>query len=300
MPEFQTPNPIAATLEINAGDIRVVASERTDTVVEVQPGNPSDPADVNAAEEAQIDFADGRLVVKTAKDWKQHLPFIGPFGGGPAVEVTLALPSGSRLEGNTGLGMLRCVGRMGDCRLRTTAGNVLVDEAGAADLHTGFGDIVADLVTGELKAATGSGEIRIGVVRGAARVRNANGAIKLGTIDGDLHAKTANGSIAVDAARSSVNAKTANGSIRIGAVERDAVEIDTGAGEISVGIREGTAAWLDLKAPGGSVRNGLDSVGGPGPADTKVEVRAHTSFGDIVIHRAAGANPPADTSETIE
>jgi hypothetical protein len=300
MPKFQTPNTIMATVDINAGDVRIVAGDRTDTVVEVQPRNPSDPADVRAAEEANIDFSDGRLTVKTPKDWKQHLPFIGPSGGGPAVEVTIALPSGSRVDGNTGLGIFRCEGRLGECRLKTAAGSLVLDQAGAADLRTGFGDIAADLVTGELTAFTGSGEVRIGVVRGNARLRNSNGAIKLGSVDGDLQAKTANGSIAIDAARKSVNAKTANGGIRIGEVARDIVEVDTAAGEISIGIREGTAAWLDLNAPGGNVRNALDAVGSPEPADEKVEIRAHTSFGDIVIHRSAGASAATDTTETIE
>ncbi len=300
MPKFETPDPIVATVEINAGDVQVTASERGETVVEIRPRNPSDSADVRAAEEARLEYSDGKLLVKTAKDWKQHIPLLGPFGGGPAVEVTIALPSGSSVEANTGLGTFRCEGRLGDCRLKTGAGGIILGEAGTADLQTGFGDIVADLITGELKSTTGSGEVRIGVIRGAAHVRNSNGAIKLGTIEGDLEARTANGSIAIDRARSSVRAKTANGAVRIGAVERNVVQIDTAAGEISVGISEGTAAWLDVSAPRGNVRNGLGSVNSPEPADDKVEIRAHTSFGDIVIHRAAALSAAADSTEITQ
>jgi hypothetical protein len=34
------------------------------------------------------------------------------------------------------------------------------------------------------------------------------------------------------------------------------------------------------------VRNSLDSADGPGQSEGTVEVRARSSFGDIVIHRA--------------
>jgi hypothetical protein len=53
-----------------------------------------------------------------------------------------------------------------------------------------------------------------------------------------------------------------------------------------VGIREGTAAMLDVRSAFGSVRNSLTASDGPQPSDQKVELRARTSFGDIVIHRS--------------
>ena len=37
MPTFDTPQPITATVEISAGSVRLVASDRDDTVVEVRP-----------------------------------------------------------------------------------------------------------------------------------------------------------------------------------------------------------------------------------------------------------------------
>ena len=41
MPNFDTPQPITATVEISAGTVRLVASDRDDTVVEVRPRDES-------------------------------------------------------------------------------------------------------------------------------------------------------------------------------------------------------------------------------------------------------------------
>ena len=40
MPTFETPEPISVSLELGVGDVRIAASERTDTVVEVRPSDP--------------------------------------------------------------------------------------------------------------------------------------------------------------------------------------------------------------------------------------------------------------------
>lgn len=46
MPTFATPVPIAATVEVAGAQVRVTASERTDTVVLVEPINTASPSDV--------------------------------------------------------------------------------------------------------------------------------------------------------------------------------------------------------------------------------------------------------------
>jgi hypothetical protein len=49
MPTFATPEAISATVDVIAGDVRIIASDRTDTVVEIQPSNPNKKQDVSAA-----------------------------------------------------------------------------------------------------------------------------------------------------------------------------------------------------------------------------------------------------------
>jgi hypothetical protein len=57
-------------------------------------------------------------------------------------------------------------------------------------------------------------------------------------------------------------------------------------GDLKIGIAAGTAAWLEVNTGFGQVHNQLDSANRPEESDETVEVRAHTSFGGITIHRA--------------
>ena len=84
-----------------------------------------------------------------------------------------------------------------------------------------------------------------------------------------------------------MEAKTSNGTIRIGRVARDTATLHTATGDLEIGIAEGTAAWLDLKTGCGRVNNAMDDIGQvPQKSDRTVEVRAHTSFGDITVRRS--------------
>ncbi len=49
MPKFDTPNPISITLDLGVGDARIIASDRSDTLVEIRPRDISRDADVKAA-----------------------------------------------------------------------------------------------------------------------------------------------------------------------------------------------------------------------------------------------------------
>ena len=63
MPIFETPQPISVTVELSAGDLRITATDRSDTVVEVRPSNAEDASDVKAAEQTRVDYADDKLTV---------------------------------------------------------------------------------------------------------------------------------------------------------------------------------------------------------------------------------------------
>jgi DUF4097 and DUF4098 domain-containing protein YvlB len=145
--------------------------------------------------------------------------------------------------------------------------------------------VTVDRIAGRAEI-TGSGQVRIRQIDGGAVIKNLNGVTWIGDIKGDLRCNAANGDITIDRALSAVMAKTANGAVRIGEVMRGSVELGTAYGELEVGIREGTAALLDVRSQFGSVRNLLTASDGPEPSDQRVEVRARTSFGDIVIRRS--------------
>jgi DUF4097 and DUF4098 domain-containing protein YvlB len=281
MPTFPTSQPIRVTLDIAAGDVRVTATERDDTVVEVAPRDPSRKADVKAADQTRVELADGRLLVKTPR---QGLPLTR----GWAVSVTIALPAGSRLDGHTGAGDLRVDGRLGECTFKSGAGMIRLGEAGPLKLVSGAGDISVEAIDGDALVVTGSGAVRLGAAGGDVIVKNANGATTIGAVAGDLRVASSNGDIAVARAGGTLVAKTANGSVRVGEVREGDVELRTALGAIEVGIAEGTAARLDVRTDFGTVDQRLEAAGAPPAAGRRVSVKARTSHGNITIRRAPG------------
>jgi DUF4097 and DUF4098 domain-containing protein YvlB len=279
MPAFATPEPIYVTIELGMGDARIIGSDRTDTVIEVRPRDDSKASDIRAAEQTRVEYSSGRLLVKTPK----QRAFIGR---GSSVDVTIDLPAGSHVQGDSGMGDFGGDGELGECRFKTGMGNIRLDHAGTLHLKTAMGNIAVERASGYADVTTGSGEVRIGHIGGAAVIKNSNGDTAVGEVTGDLRVKSANGRISVDRAHTSVIAKTANGNIRIGEVMHGAIVLETAAGELEVGIREGTAAWLDVSSKYGRVRNCLDETNSPEQSEATVEIRARTSYGDIKIHRA--------------
>ena len=68
MPKFETPPPIAVTVDVFVGNVEIIASDRADAVVEVRPSDPDKKADVRGARETEVDFAAGNLTVKGPGD----------------------------------------------------------------------------------------------------------------------------------------------------------------------------------------------------------------------------------------
>ena len=290
MPTFDTPEPISVTVEFGVGDLRIVASDRTDTTVEVRPSDPAKKADVTAAEQTRVEYAGGRLLIKAPKNWRQYT-----FrGDGESVDVQVELPAGSQLRGETGVAALRCRGRLGECRYKTGIGDIQLDQAGAVQLRTGVGDITVERAGGDAELTTGSGSLRIDGIDGTAVVKNSNGDTWIGRVTGDLRVNAANGRISVDQASGTVAAKSANGDVRLGEVAHGAVLAQTAFGKVEIGIRDGVAAWLDLNTRYGTVRNDLETADRPGAGEEAVEVRARTAFGDITIHRSSANDPGKD------
>ena len=281
MPTFDTPHPISASVDVAAGAVRISASPRTDTVVEVRPSDPDNDTDVRGAAETRVEYASGRLVVRTPRPRN-----FGLFGRTPSVEVSVDLPDHSSVEATLGAGNIRGAGSLGECRLKTGAGDVLVDDAAELVAQTGLGAVGAERVTGDAELTTGSGRLRVREVGGHAVLKNANGDTWIGAIRGDLRVNSANGSITAEHTGAPVTASTACGDIRLGAVARGAVTLKSGAGRIEVGIGTGTAARLDLHTHFGQVVNELDGASGPAATDERAEVRARTGFGDILVRRA--------------
>ncbi|WP_394468219.1 DUF4097 family beta strand repeat-containing protein [Kutzneria buriramensis] len=217
MTTFATPAPISAVLTIPAGRVELVATDRTDTVVDVQPTDPAKGRDVKAARQTTVDYADGVLRIQTEAARNQYF---GPTG---SVQVTVHLPAGSRVEASTAAAELSTNGRLGEvvfdgayrqihveqaASLRLTAvdGDVQVGRLdGPAQISTARGDItVAEAASGTVVLRTQAGGITVGAAAGVSAsldagtsygrisnaLRNTDGAAEL-----DIHATTSYGDI---------------------------------------------------------------------------------------------------------
>ncbi|MFF5986503.1 DUF4097 family beta strand repeat-containing protein [Prauserella flavalba] len=282
MPTFETPEPISATIELVVGDLRIEASDRTDTVVEVRPTDETDESDVRAAEQTRVEFSGGNLLVRAPKN--RPLDFSKKSR---SVDVTIELPSGSRVHADAAMADLRGTGRLADCLFKSAAGHVHLDQTGPLELNTSAGNVSVDRIDGRAELSTGSGKLRIGELNGAGVVKNSNGDCEIGAVTGKLRVRNANGDISVGTSADAVDARTANGSIALGHAAGGPLALETSMGNVDVGIKTGTPAWLDVKTGFGRVDSELEaSTDGPGPGNESIEVRARTSMGDITLRRS--------------
>ena len=209
MNTFDTPAPIAAVLNIPAGRVQFVATDRTDTTVEVQPTDATKSRDTRAAERTTVTYADGVLRIETAEPKNQYF---GPTG---SLNVTVELPAGSRVQAKTASAELNGTGRLGDVTFDGAYRNIAIEEAASLRLTAVDGDVEVGRLGGPAEINTTRGDIRITEARG-----------------GKVVLRTQSGSITVGAA-SGVSA---------------ALDASTGHGRISNALRNDGPAELDIRA----------------------------------------------------
>ncbi|MFF2190848.1 DUF4097 domain-containing protein [Streptomyces sp. NPDC058155] len=278
MPSFDTPEPISVTAHVEAGSIQFTAGDRLDTVVEVRPRDPKKEQDVKAAVQTEVSYASGALTVRTPKS-----NLLGRTG---TVDMTVELPTGSGIRLTGAWAQVVGEGRLGEVRVRTSSGDVRLDTTGPLQLTASHGSITVDRVEGMAEITTSSGSVRVGLVDGPAVLKNSHGTTTVGAATGELRVSGANGDIEIHRAEDSITATTAHGTLRVDEVARGTVQLETSYGAINVGIREGTAAWLDVKSDRGQVRNTLTTAGTPEKTEDSVKIRARTRWGNIDIRRA--------------
>lgn len=278
MPSYDTPEPISVTAYVYSGSIWFTAGDRLDTVVEVRPRDPKKDQDVRTADQTEVAYAGGSLTVRTPK--------ANLLGRGGTVDVTVELPTGSSID-MTGTGAnLIGEGRLGEVHVKTSAGDVRLDTTGPLQLKASHGSITVDRVEGMAEITSSTGNVRVGLVDGPAVLKNSHGATTVGAVIGELRISGANGAIDIERAESSVTGTTTNGGLRVAEVASGTVQLETANGSIEVGVREGTAAWLDVSSNRGQVRNTLSASQTPEQSEDTVKVRARTNWGNIDVRRA--------------
>ena len=285
---FNTPSPIAIDLDLYVADVHFAVSDRTDTIVEVRPSDPDKAADIKAAENTRVEYDEATRTLSIVSR-KPRNRFVNFSSKRPeSIDVVIQLPTGSAVRGEAEVGDFESDGALGAVVLKAGLGAVRLAETGPLNLRSGVGQITVQSVSGSAQVNSGSSDIRIGAIDGTAEVTNGNGKVRVGVVTGPANVKVSNGSVSVDRALSDITATNANGEVRLGEVVRGTVSATSKNGSVEVGVREGSAAWLELNTAVGRVYNELNSSDAPEPGEPvdKVEIRASTKLGDVTIRRA--------------
>lgn len=271
MSEFPAAGPILATVRISTGALRIIAERRDNVTVEVRPGAGGEAAR-SAAEETIVEMAGDQLTVETP----QARGFV--IRRSAPVNVTVRLPTDSRLRLRSASADIVCDGRFGDSEITSASGDLMIDHvAGNLARHAASGDLRFNRVDGELTTDGASGD-----TRGR-------------SVGGDLSAKTASGDITVEAIAGAARVTTASGDISFGSLATGTTRIQSASGDVVLGIAEGTPLWLDLSTVSGDTRSDLPvSSEAPGGTTATLNLYVRTVSGDITLRRATA--PPAEPS----
>ncbi|MER7764357.1 DUF4097 family beta strand repeat-containing protein [Streptomyces sp. NPDC097619] len=192
MQQFATPTPIAVVLDVPAALIRLTATDRPDTTVDIRPADTTKTRDAQAAQRIDTTYTDGVLHITAAP----HKNLLGSAG---TAEITLQLPTGSHLAATTATTDLRTTGHLGEVTLDSAHGTLHLHATTGARITLQAGDITLTHLTGPAELITQKGDITVTEAhQGTVTLRTEYGHITIGTARGtsaSLDAGTAHGRI---------------------------------------------------------------------------------------------------------
>lgn len=262
MRDFPAPTPLHLRIRLASGSVEVIAEERDTAAVDVQPYDDRD-ASRELAERTAVELRGDTLSVIAPESSGGLLRRSG------SLRIEVRVPVDGTVEIKTASADTTCRGRYASAAVDSASGDAFVDH-----------------VTGDAAARTASGDIKLIRVDGALSVGGASGDVQAERIGGQVDAKLASGDLQIGEAGSDIHVKTASGDVQVGLVSRGKVQVGTTSGDVGIGVRAGTAVWLDLSTVSGSTSNGLD-MGADGPgARPQLALHLRTVSGDIDVRRA--------------
>ena len=278
MTTYPVSGPADVRVELQMGRIDVVAESRRDLAVEIAPANPHRAGDRSAADAVRVTQAGSDLRI------------VGPvrfnlFGSGDSVDVSVRIPAGSDVSLALKYGSIRVAGGVGTARIALDYGDATLERTGRADLGLGHGELRVEHVRGDADVSITSGRARIGIVDGALRLKGSDAGIDVGSVSGVADIATSSGVVHLGDPGPSLTVRSAYGPVRIGDLNGGTARVEASYGAVDLGIRSGTAAWLDLSSRHGAVRNELAAATGPVEGESSVELYARAGYGDITVHR---------------
>jgi hypothetical protein len=134
--------------------VRVNASDRTDTVVLVEPINAASRSDVKVADKTKVDFVGGQLSVKTTV----------AGGKNGSIAITIDLPVGSSLVAYLAQSTVQADGSLGEFELHLSSGRVQLERVDALHANISAGEVSIGHIAGRTEIEGRAYDVRIGDV----------------------------------------------------------------------------------------------------------------------------------------
>ncbi|SHF35070.1 DUF4097 family beta strand repeat-containing protein [Streptoalloteichus hindustanus] len=222
---------------------------------------PAEPGG-EAVRQTRVELTGQRLVVRTPKALPLKLV---------PVAVTVHAPNGAQVFVHSG-----------------TADVTVTGAAQRVDVTTGTGDVTVDRVEGKASVHTGAGAVRLGPMLGGLRARTGTGDLEVSSVDGPATLLSGSGDVWLGAVRADVTARTGTGDLTVADAAGGRIELQSGSGEVRVGVRSGVVAEVDLSSGSGTARSELSVLDRAPEEPTTVWLRGRTGSGDAVVTTAVG------------
>lgn len=275
---FDVTTPVELDLRLAAGDIEIDATLDGHVEIELIAHDEESQALVDETRIELRDRGDNRPLVTVDVPKRRSGSFsLGMIFGRSGISCRVRCPVESGVSLRSKSADLSVRGSLGGLNVTTASGDIEIERAGGVNVKSASADFSAREIT-----------------QGAS-IHSASGDIEIETARGPLNLNTVSGDISIGEAHDNVNANTVSGDQEHGAVSRGRLTAVAVSGDITIGVRRGSRAYLDCSTVSGDTSSDLE-VGatepeGDGPF---IEIRAKTVSGDIKITRASA---PMDTQE---
>lgn len=273
---FEVQGPVEIDVRLASGDIEVDPTAEGRVEVELVA---HDEESQRLVDDARIELNPQGHRPTVVVDVPQKKGFSFTLFGRSGVECRIRCPHDSGLSVRT---------KSADVEARGTLG--------ALNISTASGDIEVERVSGGVNVKSASSDFSAREV-GPTNIQTASGDIDITVARGPLNITSVSGDISIGEAYDNVNANSVSGDQDHAAVMTGVVAAHSVSGDITIGVRRGTTAFLECTTVSGDTSSDLSMTGEGPPAGGNapfVEIRAKTVSGDIRITRAPA---PTDTQE---
>ena len=242
---FPVDGPVKLVVRAPAGAVEIEAADVSEVTVELESQSDSGQ---KAVAEATVELRSGSMRPELLVDIHHGLRFGGRrgprvsivVGKGPSIKVFARVPAGSSVEVVTDGADVKGTGVFDRADVKSTAGDVRLDE-----------------IEGEASVKSVSGDVALGVVGGEASVNCISGDATIERVSGPASVHSVSGDIEIREGASSLHIKTISGDVRVGSAAEGAVTMQSVSGDLTLGLRAGSKLWVDARSTSGTTTSEL-------------------------------------------